>query len=101
MSEAQIIPARQRLPDDFWQAVMAAPWRYDLFQLRRLDAQGGQRYPLGRAAAEIRSAAHWSETIAGVCPGNAGQRSRAQTRATTWRYTALACSAPTVRCQPT
>lgn len=52
MSEAQIIPLQraQRLPDDFWQAVMAAPWRYDLFQLlRRLDAQGGQRYPLGRA----------------------------------------------------
>lgn len=39
-----------RLPDTFWQAVMAAPWRYDLFQLlRRLDAQGGAPYPLGRA----------------------------------------------------
>ncbi len=26
------------------------PWRYDLFQLlRRIDAQGGERYPLGRA----------------------------------------------------
>lgn len=39
-----------RLPDDFWHAVTRAPWRYDLFQLlRRLDAQGGERYPLGRA----------------------------------------------------
>jgi type VI secretion system protein ImpH len=39
-----------RLPEGFWQQVTAAPWRYDLFQLlRRLDAQGGQRYPLGRA----------------------------------------------------
>lgn len=44
------LPRLTRLPDDFWQRVMAAPWRYDLFQLlRRLDAQGGQRYPLGRA----------------------------------------------------
>ncbi|MBN9931514.1 type VI secretion system baseplate subunit TssG, partial [Pantoea agglomerans] len=41
------MPRLTRLPDDFWQRVMAAPWRYDLFQLlRRLDAQGGQRYPL-------------------------------------------------------
>ncbi|WP_297196378.1 type VI secretion system baseplate subunit TssG [uncultured Pluralibacter sp.] len=39
-----------RLPDGFWQGVMAAPWRYDLFQLlRQLDALGGERYPLGRA----------------------------------------------------
>lgn len=38
------------LPETFWQEVMAAPWRYDLFQLlRRIDAQGGERYPLGRA----------------------------------------------------
>ncbi|MDI4516714.1 type VI secretion system baseplate subunit TssG, partial [Escherichia coli] len=30
--------------------VTAAPWRYDLFHLlRRIDAQGGERYPLGRA----------------------------------------------------
>ncbi|MDF7659595.1 type VI secretion system baseplate subunit TssG [Erwiniaceae bacterium L1_54_6] len=53
MSEvAQVIPLQRasRLPDDFWQAVMAAPWRYDLFQLlRRLNAQSGQRYSLGRA----------------------------------------------------
>ncbi|MBP2198269.1 type VI secretion system baseplate subunit TssG [Pantoea cypripedii] len=49
---AQVIPLQRasRLPDDFWQAVMAAPWRYDLFQLlRRLNAQSGQRYSLGRA----------------------------------------------------
>ncbi len=40
----------QRLPEHFWQGVTLAPWRYDLFQLlRRLDAQGGERYPLGRA----------------------------------------------------
>ncbi len=40
----------QRLPEQFWQGVTLAPWRYDLFQmLRRLDAQGGERYPLGRA----------------------------------------------------
>ncbi|RYC39751.1 type VI secretion system baseplate subunit TssG [Pectobacterium zantedeschiae] len=39
-----------RLPDNFWQEVMAAPWRYDLFQLlRKLDAQCGQGYALGRA----------------------------------------------------
>ena len=38
------------LPDDYWHKVMATPWHYDLFQLlRRLDAQGGSRYPLGRA----------------------------------------------------
>lgn len=52
MSDAQVIPLQRitRLPDDFWHQVMAAPWRYDLFQLlRRLDAQSGQRYPLGRA----------------------------------------------------
>jgi len=40
----------QRLPEAFWSGVTQAPWRYDLFQLlRRLDAQGGERYPLGRA----------------------------------------------------
>lgn len=39
-----------RLPADFWPQRHAAPWRFDLFQLlRRLDAQGGQRYLLGRA----------------------------------------------------
>ncbi|MFK3704714.1 type VI secretion system baseplate subunit TssG [Klebsiella sp. NPDC088457] len=38
------------LAENFWRGVMAAPWQYDLFQLlRRLDAQGGERYPLGRA----------------------------------------------------
>lgn len=40
----------QRLPDSFWQSLMVAPWRYDLFSLlRRIDAQAGERYPLGRA----------------------------------------------------
>ncbi|MDR7343355.1 type VI secretion system protein ImpH [Pantoea alhagi] len=40
----------QRLPDGFWPGLMQAPWRYDLFQmLRRIDAQGGAKYPLGRA----------------------------------------------------
>lgn len=40
----------KRLPGTFWQGVTLAPWRYDLFQLlRQLDAQGGERYPLGRA----------------------------------------------------
>lgn len=40
----------QRLPENFWHGLMQAPWRYDLFQLlRRLDAQGGEKYPLGRA----------------------------------------------------
>lgn len=44
------IHALQRLPGDFWPRLMAAPYRYDLFQLlRRIDAQGGQPYPLGRA----------------------------------------------------
>lgn len=38
------------LADVFWLEVTAAPWRYDLFHLlRRIDAQGGERYPLGRA----------------------------------------------------
>lgn len=38
------------LTDVFWREVTAAPWRYDLFHLlRRIDAQGGERYPLGRA----------------------------------------------------
>jgi type VI secretion system protein ImpH len=38
------------LPETFWQALMVAPWRYDLFALlRRIDAQAGERYPLGRA----------------------------------------------------
>jgi len=51
-SEQHVEPIRRltRLPANFWDALMAAPWRYDLFQLlRRLDAQGGERYPLGRA----------------------------------------------------
>ncbi|WP_037385192.1 type VI secretion system baseplate subunit TssG [Serratia sp. DD3] len=39
-----------RLPDDFWQQLEKAPYQYDLFQLlRRIDAQGGQPYLLGRA----------------------------------------------------
>ncbi|WP_345830323.1 type VI secretion system baseplate subunit TssG [Erwinia sp. HDF1-3R] len=45
-----MIHSLQRLPDNFWQRVTRTPWRYDLFQLlRRMDAQGGERYPLGRA----------------------------------------------------
>lgn len=49
MSETQPQPApvksASRLPENYWQQMMAAPWRYDLFQmLRRLDAQGGERY---------------------------------------------------------
>jgi len=44
------IPQAPRLPQEFWPGVTQAPWRYDLFQLlRRLDAQSGERYPLGRA----------------------------------------------------
>jgi len=39
-----------RLSEDFWQALMASPYHYALFQLlRRLDAQAGQRYLLGQA----------------------------------------------------
>ncbi len=39
-----------RLPADFWAQRRTAPWRFDLFQLlRRVDAQGGQSYLLGRA----------------------------------------------------
>lgn len=49
-SRALLIQRVSRLPEAFWPAVMAAPWRYDLFQLlRRIDAQSGERYPLGRA----------------------------------------------------
>ncbi|AHG20838.1 hypothetical protein Z042_15415 [Chania multitudinisentens RB-25] len=44
------INALYRLPDDFWQKLEEAPYQYDLFQLlRRIDAQGGQPYMLGRA----------------------------------------------------
>ncbi len=54
MSDAQLKPApfNSLTPqsDHFWRSVRAAPWKYDLFQLlRKLDAQGGERYPLGRA----------------------------------------------------
>ena len=39
-----------RLPEAFWQQVVNAPFRHDLFQLlRRLDAQAGEPWPLGRA----------------------------------------------------
>lgn len=38
------------LTENFWSGVISAPWNYDLFHLlRRFDAQGGERYPLGRA----------------------------------------------------
>ena len=48
--KAQTLRILQRLPEGFWQGMMQAPWRYDLFQmLRRIDAQGGEKYPLGRA----------------------------------------------------
>jgi len=44
------VKSASRLPENYWQQMMATPWRYDLFQmLRRLDAQGGERYRLGRA----------------------------------------------------
>lgn len=61
MSETQPQPAPvksvSRLPENYWQQMMAAPWRYDLFQmLRRLDAQGGERYRLGRALSRCASA---------------------------------------------
>lgn len=54
MSETQTRQAAIRrvtpLADALWRDAAAAPWRYDLFHLlRRLDAQGGERYPLGRA----------------------------------------------------
>ncbi|WP_092551733.1 type VI secretion system baseplate subunit TssG [Xenorhabdus koppenhoeferi] len=39
-----------RLPEDFWQKLMQAPWQFDLFQtLRRIDAQAGEYYMLGSA----------------------------------------------------
>jgi len=44
-----IVPTN-RLPDDFWQLLGDKPYQYDLFQLlRRIDAQGGGPYLLGRA----------------------------------------------------
>ncbi|EFE95102.1 type VI secretion system baseplate subunit TssG [Serratia odorifera] len=50
VSDRPQINALYRLPEDFWQRLRAAPYQYDLFQLlRRLDAQGGQPYLLGRA----------------------------------------------------
>lgn len=49
-AQSLTIRAVTRLPDGFWGGVTDTPWRYDLFQLlRRLDAQGGECYPLGRA----------------------------------------------------
>ncbi|HEI3539047.1 TPA: type VI secretion system baseplate subunit TssG [Escherichia coli] len=49
-SHAAPVKSVSRLPENFWQQVMATPWRYDLFQmLRRLDAQGGGRYRSGCA----------------------------------------------------
>ncbi len=54
MSDAATAPLRvhrlTKLPETFWHGVRQTPWRYDLFQLlRRIDARGGERYPLGRA----------------------------------------------------
>jgi type VI secretion system protein ImpH len=38
------------LTETFWQKLAQCPYRYDLFQLlRRIDAQGGERFMLGRA----------------------------------------------------
>lgn len=48
MSQARAPVAR--LAQDFWQRLEAEPYHSDLFQvLRRLDAQGGSAWPLGRA----------------------------------------------------
>lgn len=50
MSSALEVRNTQRLPDDFWTALSEQPYQHDLFQiLRRLDAQGGLEWPLGRA----------------------------------------------------
>lgn len=54
MNDGQVnaTAAQQRTPltEAFWHDVIATPWQYDLFQLlRRIDAQAGERYPLGRA----------------------------------------------------
>ena len=48
--DPMLIKQLNRLPADFWPQRNVTPWRFDLFQLlRRLDAQAGQRYVLGRA----------------------------------------------------
>ena len=54
MSDAATTPLRvhrlTKLPDAFWHGVRETPWRYDLIQLLGArDAEGGERYPLGRA----------------------------------------------------
>lgn len=54
MSQTASVPLNiyqlHRLPADFWSQRRSAPWKFDLFQLlRRIDAQGGQRFLLGRA----------------------------------------------------
>ncbi|AHG20943.1 hypothetical protein Z042_16030 [Chania multitudinisentens RB-25] len=50
MSAAITARNTQRLPDDFWASLTEHPYQHDLFQvLRRLDAQGGLDWPLGRA----------------------------------------------------
>ncbi|MDI3440021.1 type VI secretion system baseplate subunit TssG [Erwinia sp. V90_4] len=77
-AQAAKIHRLKRLPADFWPALQAAPWRYDLFQLlRRIDAQGGERYPLGRAPlprheplriGQLPSLAFAPSTIASVTP---------------------------------
>lgn len=50
LSHLPAVTRATALTPSFWRNVMAAPWRYDLFSLlRRVDAQAGERYPLGRA----------------------------------------------------
>lgn len=50
MSAAMKRSSSQRLPEDFWASLTEHPYEHDLFQiLRRLDAQGGLDWPLGRA----------------------------------------------------
>lgn len=54
MSGVTVAPLRVQslkpLSEALWRGVCETPWRYDLFQLlRRIDALGGELYPLGRA----------------------------------------------------
>ncbi len=94
-----------KLPDAFWHGVREAPWRYDLFQLlRRIDAQGGERYPLGRAPLpKFEPLRIGQQPSMSFAPSTLAQRAAARRgRALmTSPFSASACLARTVRCRST
>lgn len=90
------------LADVFWREVTAAPWRYDLFHLlRRIDAQGGERYPLGRAPLPKFESLRIGQTPSmGFAPATlASAQKREIARCMRYRFSASVCSAPMARCR--